>query len=181
MNDTLKEVYEQIYKEYYQEMKKHSHSKLRCHYEDAEDVVQNAFKLLWARILKDGVPLSPQAWLHKTIGYLVKMQYRQYEKDKMCVPLTLNEETNLSFTLDIDEKMATEQLYDELWKLYQEELNDEEKTLIKYSIFEEKEYKEIGKIMELSVTAVKQRRYRLMRKTHQMSERKKKELDFFDF
>lgn len=68
-----------------------------------------------------------------------------------------------------------------VWKLYQEELNDEEKTLIKYSIFEEKEYKEIGKIMELSVTAVKQRRYRLMRKTHQMSERKKKELDFFDF
>lgn len=179
MNDSLKKVYEQIYKEYYIEMKKHSHSKLRGHYEDAEDVVQNAFNLLWAKMLRDGVPASPQAWLHKTIGYLIKMQYRQYDKEKVRVPLIADEETTLSFTLDIEEKMATEQLYDELWKIYEEELNDEEKTLIKYSIVEKKEYKEIGKLMDISESAAKQRRYRLMRKTHQMSEQKKKELNFF--
>lgn len=179
MDDSLKEICEQIWEDYYQEMRRHSHSKLRGHYEDAEDVVQTAFKLLWAKMLKDDVPVSPQAWLHKTIGYLVKMQYRQYEKEKICIPLSSNEETSVSFALDVDDKMANEQLYAELWKIFEEELNDDEKTLIKYSIFEEKGNKETAALLGISETATKQRKYRLMRKTHQMSERKKKELNFF--
>ena len=179
MTDSLKEVCEQIWKEYYQEMRKHSHSKLRGHYEDAEDVVQTAFKLLWAKILKSGVPAVPQAWLHKTIKYLVNEKYRQYEKENLCVSLASVEETSLSYIHDIDEEIAKEQLYSELLELAKHELSDEEKTLINYSIFEKRENKETATLLGISETAVKQRRYRLMRKTHQMSERKKKELNFF--
>ena len=97
----------------------------------------------------------------------------------MCVSLASVEETSLSYIHDIDEEIAKEQLYSELLELAKHELSDEEKTLINYSIFEKRENKETATLLGISETAVKQRRYRLMRKTHQMSERKKKELNFF--
>ncbi len=74
--------------------------------------------------------------------------------------------------------MAKQELHEELIKAANEELDDEEWKFIKYLFIEEKSHKEIAEIMGTTESAVKQRRYRLMRKTQGISKREKKKLGF---
>ena len=59
------------------------------------------------------------------------------------------------------------------------ELSEEEKLIMKYSIVEEKSYAEIADILGISELAVKQRKYRLIKKTYRMKQEEMKKLGFF--
>lgn len=179
MSDSLKEICIKMWKEYEPKLRVFCRAKLVNYQEDADDILSRTFQLFWAKLLSDGVPPYPERWLYKTAHNLIKTEYRKQNRNKEKVFHSANNEVTLYIIDDLDDKIADEQLYSELIVELNEKLSEEEKLIMKYSIVEEKSYAEIAGVLGISELAVKQRKYRLVKKTYRMKQEKMKKLGFF--
>lgn len=178
MSDSQQVIFTEIWNKYHSEMCRYCYGNLHGYNEEAEDIVERAFYLLWKKMTEDSLPPVPNAWLYKTIENLIKAEYRRQKKVQKYLDFGSDTCASLQYIVDYDEEMAEQELHEELIKAANEELDNEEWKFIKYLFIEEKSHKEIAEIMGTTEDAVKQRRYRLMRKTHGISKRKKKKLGF---
>lgn len=179
MSDSLKEICIKMWKEYEPKLRIFCRAKLVNYQEDADDILSKTFQLFWAEILSKGVPPYPEKWLYKTANNLIKAEYRRQNKIKGKVVSLADNEAVLYIIEDIDDKMVDDQLYSELMAELNEKLSEDEKLIIKYAIVEEKSYAEIADILEISELAVKQRKYRVIKKTNRMKQEKMKNLEIF--
>lgn len=179
MSDSLKKICIEMWKEYEPKLRIYCRAKLVNYQEDADDILSRTFQLFWAKLLSDGVPPYPEKWLYKTAYNLIKAEYRKQSRDKAKAFDIADDEAVLNVIENLDDKIADEQLYSELIVELNEKLSDEEKLIMKYSIVEEMSYTEIAGILGISELAVKQRKYRLVKKTYRMKQEKMKKLGFF--
>lgn len=179
MSDSLKEICIKMWKEYEPKLRIFCRAKLVNYQEDADDILSKTFQLFWAELLSKGVPPYPKRWLYKTAYNLIKAEYRRQDKIKGKVFSSADIEVELCIIENIDDKIADEQLYSELIAELNEKLSEEEKLIMKYSIVEEQSYAEIAEILGISELAVKQRKYRIVKKTNRMKQEKMKKLEFF--
>lgn len=179
MSDSLKEICIKMWKEYEPKLRIFCRAKLVNYQEDADDILSKTFQLFWAELLSKGVPPYPEKWLYKTANNLIKAEYRRQNKIKGKVVSLADNEAVLYIIEDIDDKMVDDQLYSELMAELNEKLSEDEKLIIKYAIVEEKSYAEIADILEISELAVKQRKYRVIKKTNRMKQEKMKNLEIF--
>lgn len=179
MNESQKEIYTQIWQKYTPAMLRYCKSKLNHYEEDAKDLLIDAFTILWEKILDDDLPEYPQAFLYKTIDNLLKYKYRTIRKNnENCVPYSPDDEIYMPYLKDVAEQYEIEQLNEERLLRANENLNEDEKTILHYHYMEEKSYEEIADILNSTKTAVKQKKFRSSKKLHQISEKTKKDLGF---
>ena len=179
MSDSLKEICIKMWKEYEPKLRIFCRAKLVDYQEDADDILSKTFQLFWAKLLSDGVPPYPEKWLYKTAYNLIKAEYRKQSRDKVKAFDIADDEAVLNVIENLDDKIADEQLYSELIVELNEKLSEEEKLIMKYSIVEEKSYAEIADILGISELAVKQLKYRVIKKTNHMKQEKMKNLEIF--
>ncbi len=179
MSDFQKEIYTQIWHKYKPAMLRYCKSKLNHYEEDAKDLLNDAFTILWEKILNDDVPKYPQAFLYKTIDNLLKYKYRTIRRNnENRVPYSPDDEIYMPYTKDVAEQYELDQLNEERLSRANEGLTEEEKTILHYHYMEEKSYEEIADILNSTKTAVKQKKFRSSKKLHQFSEKTKKDLGF---
>ena len=178
-SNSQEEIFTEIWYKYRPEMRRFCYANLKGYKEEAEDIVERAFYLLWKKMAEDDLPPVPQAWLYKTIDNLIKAEYRRQKKDQKYLTFGSTTCENLRYVVDLDEEMAKEELNQELVNAVNNELTEDEKELIRYLFIEEKSHKEIAEILGISDNAVKQRRFRMIRKNQLIATEKKKKLGFF--
>lgn len=180
MNDSQKEIYTQIWIKYKPAMLRYCKGKLNRYEEDAKDIIIDAFTILWEKILKDGIPEYPQAFLYKTIDNLLKYKYRTIRKNnENCVLHSIDEEIYMPYTQDVAEQYELEQLDEERISRANQTLKEDEKQILHYHYMEEKTYEEIAGILNSTKTAIKQKKFRASKKLHKISDKAKKDLGFF--
>lgn len=134
MNDSLQEIYNQIWNDHVQSIRNFCHANLQGRPEDAEDMLQDAFGLLWKKMLKGDVPKKPKAWLMTTVKNLSYEEYRATAKKRdNCSDTPWDEAVYLPrYTEDINDTLEREAESEKLLKAIDEELTDSEKAMVVY-------------------------------------------------
>ena len=156
-NSSLQEIYTQIWNEHVSQIRNYCHARLMGRPDDAEDMLLDAFRLLWEKLITDGVPPNPKAWLVATVRNLSRTEYRHTAKDKNNLSSSPFDETvHLQHSADdIAVTLEKEELNEELWKALLEELSDEERRLIKYEAIDEIPQAQIAEILGKSLSSTK--------------------------
>ncbi len=175
MNSSMQEIYTQLWHEHVQSVRNYCYSKLKGRPEDAEDMLQEAFALLWRKIITDGVPPNPRAWLLTTINNLSMTEYKHTSRNNKNISSVSLDGTVILYTdKDIAETLEKEELKAQLVKALTEELTDDERRLIKYETVDEIPQAQIAEILGQSLSATKMQIFRLKRKLRQIKKEKEK-------
>lgn len=149
MNSSMQEIYIQLWDEHVRSVRNYCYSKLKGRPEDAEDMLQEAFGLLWQKILTDDVPPEPKRWLFKTVNNLAYAEYRHTAKARENLSSAPFDETvhiNNSAE-DVVQTLEREEHNAQLWKAFDEGLTKQEKQIIIYDTVQEIPQAEIAKII----------------------------------
>ncbi len=176
MNDSIYEAYTEIWIDHVWEVRNYCNAKLKGRPDDADDILNNVFELLWEKMIKDGVPPNPKAWLLATVKNLMLTEYRNTARDKSNLSSSPFDETVKLYysTGDISQMLEEEELHEELVKVLTEDLNDEERLLIKYEIIDEIPQAKIAELIGKNLSATKTQIFRLKHKLRKIKDEKEK-------
>ncbi len=176
MDRSLQEIYTQIWNEHVSETRNYCHAKLKGRPDDADDMLHDAFRLLWEKLINDGVPSNPKAWLLATVKNLAFTEYRHTERDKNNLSSAPFDETvYLPYSADdVAQILEKQELNAELCKALREELSDEERRLIKYEIIDEIPQAQIAELIGKNLSATKTQIFRLKHKLKKIRIEKEK-------
>ena len=174
MSDSLQKIYTDIWNAHVLEVRNYCNAKLKGRPDDADDILNDAFRLLWEKMLKDGVPPNPKAWLLATVKNLTLTEYRHTVRDKNNLSSAPFDETvQLQYSVgDISQTLEKEEMYDELIKVLTDELSDEERRLIKYEIIDEIPQAQIAELIGKNLSATKTQIFRLKHKLRKIKREK---------
>lgn len=149
MNSSMQEIYTQLWNEHVQSIRTYCYSKLKGRPEDAEDMLQEAFGLLWQKIITDDVPPKPKRWLFKTVKNLACAEYRHTAKNRESLSFApFDESVYMHCSVeDVAQTLEKEEHNAQMWKAFDEELTTEEKQIIVYDTVQEIPQAEIAKII----------------------------------
>lgn len=174
MSDSLHKIYTDIWNAHVLEVRNYCNAKLKGRPDDADDILNDAFRLMWEKMLKDGVPPNPKAWLLATVKNLTLTEYRHTVRDKNNLSSAPFDETvQLQYSVgDISQTLEKEEMYDELIKVLTDELSDEERLLIKYEIIDEIPQAQIAELIGKNLSATKTQIFRLKHKLRKIKREK---------
>ena len=124
--------------------------KLKGRPEDAEDMLQEAFGLLWKKMITESLPPNPKAWLLSTVNNLARTEYRHTAKSKEKLSSAPFDETVVHTNYsaeDVAQTLERKEHNAKLWKAFDEGLTKEEKQIIIYDTVQEIPQAEIAKII----------------------------------
>lgn len=149
MNSSMQELYIQLWNEHVQSIRNYCYSKLNGRPEDAEDMLQEAFGLLWQKIITDDVPPNTKAWLFSTVKNLARTEYRHTAQARENLSFApFEEELYRHYSVgDVSQMLEKEEHNARMWKAFNEELTSEEKQMILYDTVEEIPQAQIAKII----------------------------------
>lgn len=176
MSDSLHKIYTDIWNAHVLEVRNYCNAKLKGRPDDADDILNDAFRLLWEKMLKDGVPPNPKAWLLATVKNLSFTEYRHTARDKNNLSSAPFDETvYLPYSADdVAQILEKQELNAELCKALREELSDEERRLIKYEIIDEIPQAQIAELIGKNLSATKTQIFRLKHKLRKIRIEKEK-------
>ncbi|MBQ3499047.1 MAG: sigma-70 family RNA polymerase sigma factor [Clostridia bacterium] len=178
MNSSLQETYTQLWNEHVQSVRNFCYAKLKGRPDDAEDMLHDAFRLLWEKMLSEGVPPNPKAWLLATVNNLALIQYRHTECEKNNRTAEPFDEAVMQCVSveDVAERVEKAEINEALWKVLLEELNDEERLMIWYDTVEGIPQAQIAELMGKSYNSTRVRIHRLRQRLRQIKREKEKNL-----
>lgn len=176
MNSSMQEIYTQLWNEHVQSIKNYCYSKLVGRPEDAEDMLQEAFRLLWKKIITDDVPPMPKQWLIKTVKNLARAEYRHTVKARENISSApLDEVAYLHYSEeDVSQMLEKEEHNAEIWKAFDEELTEEEKRIIIYDKIDEIPQAKIAEIINQKPNTTRVKIHRANQKLDHIKQEKEK-------
>lgn len=149
----------EAYKRYYSAIYRFCLSKLKNDRNSVEDIVQEAYLVLYNKYL-DGVEVKfVQAFLLKTADNLIKKRYAELAKIQNQVPI--DEVVHIpSQNQDLDERLS----FEEYSRQISDALNDTDAELFSMRYVEELKIDEIAERMNMSISAVTTRLSRIRNK-----------------
>ena len=153
----IDERFKQIYKACYTSVYKFTLSRLKNNSHAVEDITQEAFIVLYNKMIK-GAPIEyPSAFLLQTANNLIKRYFKELSKSGENI--TIDEVKEIpTHDIDLDAGLSFEQYS----KLFSAALNDEDAELFSLRYIEELEITEIAALtgMNISTVATKLQRIR---------------------
>ena len=176
MNSSLQDIYTEIWNKYSQDIRTCCYSKLKGRPEDAEDMLQEAFKLLWGKMVADEVPPNPKAWLIVTVKNLSYTEYRQTQKEQNNISYdSFNETVQLNYIADdVADTLEREERNAELWRILLEDLSNEERYILKCDRLDDVPQAEIAERLGKNHGSTKAQIFRLNRKVRLLKKEKEK-------
>ena len=148
MNSSMQKLlYTQLWNEHVQSIRNFCYAKLKGRPEDAEDMLQDAFGLLWQKIKNDDVPPEPKGWLVNTVKNLAYAEYRHTAKEREKLSSAPFDEASyrVNTAEDVVQTLEREEHNARLWKVFDEELTAEEKQMLIYDAVDEIPQAEIAR------------------------------------
>lgn len=157
------QMLKEAYSKYYSNVYRLCLSKLKSDQSSVEDIVQEAFIVLYNKYLNGITVEYTQAFLMKTVDLLIKKRYAELEKVKNQVPI--EEVIHIpSQADDMDEKLT----FDMYSKQISDALNDTDAELFSMRYIEELKIEDIAERMDMSVSAVTTRLSRIRDRLRKM-------------
>lgn len=176
MNSSLQEIYTQLWNEHVQSTRNFCYTKLKGRPEDAEDMLQDAFGLLWKKMLNDCVPPNPKAWLLATVNNLARTEYRHTAKERnnrSSAPL--DETASLPhYEEDILDTLERQEQNAKVWKALDENFTNEEKIIITYDKIDGVPQAKIAQMFGKKPGSTRVQIYRLNQKLNRIKQEKEK-------
>lgn len=173
MTEEQKRICTEIWKSNYHILLAYCKNKLHINNDITDEILAETFLYLCQRIESDGIPDNIEHYLYAVITNVFKQRIKgSYHTYKHTYILT---DAELAFydILDIEnnwvEELEVEENNKKIHAKLNEKLSNKEKQLYNYIICEHKPYKEVANIIGCSPSAVKQRKYRLMKKICQIT------------
>lgn len=170
MVDFQQEIYTQIWNEHIQAIRNFCYAKLKGRPDDADDMLQEAFGLLWEKITTEGVPPNPKAWLMSTVNKLALTEYRHIRQNRDNLTSAPLDETIHAhrYVEDIAETLEKEEQNAELWKELNKNFTEKEKMIIKYDKIDEIPQAKIAEMLNKNPVSTRVRIHRLNQKLRQI-------------
>ena len=160
---TADALLQKAYEENYTSVYRYALSKLKNDRHSVDDVVQEAFIVLYKKFLSGEEVAYLKAFLFKTADNFVKKKYTEIEKRNKTV--SIDEVVEIpSQDEDIDDRLT----FEEYSRQISEALSDSDARLFSLRYIEELKIEEVAKRMNLSVSATTSKLFRLRSKLMKM-------------
>ena len=155
--------FQRIYKAYYRSIYKFCYSKLLDDTSAVDDIMQEAFIILYNRLLNGEEVEYVYAFMLKTADNLIQQHYRELKKANRNI--SLDEIIKLPSQNDsLDERVAFEQYSKE----FSAALRDDEAELFSMRYIEELEINEIAELTGMTITNISTRLHRIREKLRKL-------------
>lgn len=155
---------EEACNKFYKVIVKYCYYRTSKNMSDAEDVAGDVFLKLgkeW-NSMDSHEENRGLAWLHSVADYKIQELYRKnYKNQNMTIPLHTREGDDYELPDESVDGYEENRKYENYISQIKERLTEEEWRLFELSAINQKAYKEIGEILQISEAAVKMRRQRL--------------------
>lgn len=128
---------------------------------EIEDVVSEVFYALCKKVAESGPPEKPREWLYGTLKNLLNKKYRGLYLIRENETVFAESEIELPYKQDDISLKETEIYIEELMKVIEDILNDEEIELINHIYYSRLKHKEIADMKNTTESAIKQKHYRI--------------------
>lgn len=153
------ETVKKLYQAYYSSLYKFCLSKLKQNNHIIEDITQEAFVVLYNKMLEGEKITYPYAFLLKTCDNLVKRYFA--ESSEALKTVSIDEVINIpASNSNIDEKLT----FEEYSKQFSAALNDRDAELFSLRYIEELTITEIAEACDMTIENVSTRLYRIREK-----------------
>lgn len=161
-----------LWKQHEPQLRKLCEYKLSSYPSEIDEVISKTYLALCEAMSEENGINDPKAWLYKTLNRQIKRKYTEMNTIKKRYVSLESVEYELMYNIDFDEVKITDKIIEELSIEIHSELTDSEEFLIKL-IYEKKlKFKQIGSILGVTESAVKQQHYRLKRKIKKLAKEK---------
>lgn len=136
-------------------------AKMKGYTNDVDDIISDVFVALCKHVSEKGFPDNPKPWLYRTLYNLINTCFREkYNNEKHFVQSN-TELIKLPYKHDFVDDIINNDTLNRANKIIGT-LDRKDQIIIKSFYFKEQSMKEIAEILDSTVTAVKQKRYRLI-------------------
>lgn len=140
--------------------------------EEIDDIVSDTYLALCEAVNNGKEFSNPTAWLYSTANNLISKNFRKLRTYRQKYKTLSDTEYELSYNFDFLDSMISDTNIEQIKNEIESELNDAEKDLLKMIYTDNLKMKEIANLLNTSVSAIKQKRYRLVKKIKQMAKEK---------
>ena len=153
------------YGKYYASIYKFCLSRLKDDSSYVDDCVQEAFVVLYKRLLSGEKIEYTQAFLYKTASNLIKKRFSQLKREEKNISLEEIREIP-SHSVDIDDRLS----FEEYSKMISDALNDTDREIFSMRYIEELKINEIAQRLNLTISNVSTRLSRMRGKIKKLLE-----------
>lgn len=146
--------------------------KMNGHPDEIDEIISDTYIALCDAVSKGKVFTNPSAWLYGTANNLIKQKYKELKIYKEKNKTLSNAGYELAYNIDFLDAMISDDNIEQMKAEIETELSDSEKMLLDFIYTDNLKTKEIAGILNISESAVKQKRYRLVKKIKQMAKEK---------
>ena len=146
--------------------------KMSDHPDEIEEIITDTYIALCEAVKKGKVFTNPSAWLYGTANNLIKKKFKEIKIYKQRHKTLSNGNYELAYNIDYLDAMISDENIDKMKEEIESELSDSEKTLLEFIYTDKLTNKEIARILNTSESAIKQKRYRLVKKIKIMAKEK---------
>lgn len=168
------ELCRQLWDEHEKSIRKLCEFKFSGNPDEVDDVVSETYLVLCNTVRRNVKIKNPKAWLYGIVNNVIKTKYReiktQRERQLVFSELTVD----LSYNIDYLDAMISDDDIEIMRSEIESELDDKERELLDYVYEKHLTSKQIAEIRNSTETAIKQRRFRLIRKIKEMAKEKSK-------
>lgn len=166
------EFCEQLWTKCEPKIRKLCNVKMADHPEEIEEIIADTYLTLCEAVNKGKKFSNPSAWLYGTANNLIKQKFKELKIYKQKHKTISSTGYELMYNIDYLDAIITDDNIEQMKAEIESELSDSEKMLLEFIFVDGLKTKEIAEILNITVSAVKQKRYRLVKKIKQMAKEK---------
>lgn len=170
--ENTEEYFEALWNEYEPAIRRLCRRKLTGNRADVDEIVAQTYLNLCEAVAAGKTINNPKPWLYGTANNLIKRKYAEIKKYNQMNRTLSPSSYELAYDFDYLDKIITDEDILELKKSIEEELNENERLLLKFVYEDKLKTRDIAKIINTSEFAVKQRRYRLNKRIKELAKDK---------
>lgn len=174
MSDDEKKLCTELWDIYKDQIHRVCSVKLRSCPSEIEDVVSEVFYALCKKVAESGPPEKPKEWLYGTLRNLLNKKYKGLYLIRKNETAFSENEIELPYKHDDINLKETEIYVDELIKVIEGILSDEEIELINHIYYSRLKHKEIADMKNTTESAIKQKHYRINMKLRKAAKKLEK-------
>lgn len=163
---------EQLWTECEPKIRKLCKIKMADHPEEIDEIISDTYLILCEAVSNGKEFSNPAAWLYGTANNLIKKKFKELKVYKQKQKSVSPNGHELMYDIDYLDILITDDNIDQMKAEIESQLNDSEKILLEFIYDDELKAKDIAKILNISASAVKQKKYRLVKKIKQLAKDK---------
>lgn len=172
--DTLKDnLCAELWYECEPQLRKICQIKLQNYHDEIDDVIAETFLALCSKNDSGELPLNTKAWLYGAFGNILNAKYKELYTERENQADLLSKKRKLPFEVDFEKEMLDKLAFDDLKIKLEEKLKDEDKLLLELVFIDKMKLKDVAKRLDITESAVKQRKHRLIDKIKNIASNKK--------